>query len=134
MSSECLTANAVPDLVTAVEPVAAGLPVASITTFLVAPQHEDAFVEQGVFLVATASQAAGVNAFALHRAVDAASPYVEYALYEDWQTRAAFDATWQSRCAHSFHERIRGWLAAPPQQRLYVGWLDLGSRPPVQSS
>ena len=99
------------------------MPLAAITVFYVNPAKECEFVEQGLFLIASTSRSAGVNAFQFHKAL-VNSDCIEYMLYEDWNSRELFRAQWESSHLQRFEDAIRGLTAAPPRRTFYVGWCD----------
>ena len=97
------------------------LPLARTTSFRVERRKESKFVEQCVFLMVTMVQIPAVTEFTFHRARDSGPEWVEYLIYENWQTGDQFHSERAQRERRTFDDAVRGFLIGRATEKLYWG-------------
>jgi quinol monooxygenase YgiN len=101
------------------------MPIAAIVIFQVDQRKEETFIAMADALTEATRKLPGCNVFAFHKAIQSrVANAVEYLIYEDWETTAAFRPQWDSTHLQAFQYNLGGLLVTLPDLRFYYGWRD----------
>ena len=99
-------------------------PIAATVVFQVRPDREGVFRHNLEALATATRQLPGLKIFSYHQHTSIGAPGggdPQYLIYEEWQSRDAFRAQWESAHLQHFQYSVGALVAAPPELNFYSG-------------